>query len=100
MKYSAVLILLLSIIIYNGFLQAQWVKTNGPYGGDVFCLAKSGTNYFAGTETGVYRSTDKGANWTQAGLKEYYVYSLAFIGNNIFAGTQENGLDRDGGAYI
>jgi hypothetical protein len=31
---------------------AQWVQTNGPYGGPVSCFAISGTNLFAGTEGG------------------------------------------------
>ncbi len=33
-------------------LQAQWVQTNGPYGGDVQCFAVSSTNLLAGTRGG------------------------------------------------
>jgi hypothetical protein len=37
-------------------LQAQWIQTNGPYGGRVTCFAVSGTNLFAGTGgNGVWR---------------------------------------------
>jgi len=33
-------------------LYAQWVQTNGPYGGTVKCFAVSGTNLFPGTLVG------------------------------------------------
>ena len=43
---------------------AQWVQTNGPYGGNVLCLAATKvtnrTNIFAGTDGGVYLSTVDG----------------------------------------
>ena len=33
-------------------LQAQWIQTNGPYGGDILCFAVNGSNLFAGTDGG------------------------------------------------
>ena len=33
---------------------AQWVQTNGPFGGYVSSFAVSGTNLFAGTNGGVF----------------------------------------------
>jgi len=37
-------------------LQAQWIQTNGPYGGSVRCFAVNGSNLFAGTYySGVWR---------------------------------------------
>ncbi len=36
-------------------LEAQWIPTNGPYGGDIRCFAVSGSNLFAGTNGGVWR---------------------------------------------
>ena len=36
-------------------LHAQWIQTNGPYGGGVISFAVSGTNLFAGTIGGVWR---------------------------------------------
>ena len=48
---------------------AQWVQTNGPYGGPVTALAASGSNLFAGigglSIGGVYCSTNNGASWTE-----------------------------------
>jgi len=69
---------------------AQWVQTNGPYGGSVACLAISGTNLFAGTESGgVFVSTNNGATWTavNTGLTYKSVFALAASGNNLFAGN-------------
>ncbi|MBK9404558.1 MAG: hypothetical protein IPN57_08505 [Ignavibacteria bacterium] len=45
--------------------KAQWVQTNGPYGGDIRSFAVSGTNLFAANYGGgVYLSTNNGTNWT------------------------------------
>ncbi len=35
----------------------------------------------------VYLSTNNGTNWTQTGLNNKTIWSLATLGNNIFAGT-------------
>lgn len=43
---------------------AQWQETNGPYGGNIFCIATNGTNIFAGTYNGVFFSTNNGSSWT------------------------------------
>ncbi len=77
--------------------RAQWVQTNGPYeGSDVHDLAVIGTNLFAGTNGGVYLSTDNGASWTldTMGMGLQYVWSLAVIGSNLFAGTDGSGVFR------
>lgn len=83
---------------------AQWVQTNGPYGGDVRCMAiipagdATGTpTIFLGTYSGgVFRSTDRGTTWTGAnsGLSHPAVSALAVSlssggtgGSTLFAGT-------------
>ena len=48
-------------------LRAQWVRTNGPNGGAVYALAEIGTNLFAGTDGGVFITTDNGTSWASAG---------------------------------
>ncbi|MEX0601758.1 MAG: regulator, partial [Bacteroidota bacterium] len=76
-------------------LFAQWVQTNGPYGGFVRSLAVSGTNLFAGTDGGgVFLSTNNGTSWTQVntGLTNTDVRSLAVSGTNLFAGTDGGGV--------
>jgi hypothetical protein len=83
-------------------LQAQWIQTNGPYGGDVRCFAVSDSNLFAGTLLGggVFLSTNNGASWTAINngltstLTSISVHALAVNGSNLFAGTFGGGVWR------
>jgi photosystem II stability/assembly factor-like uncharacterized protein len=74
-------------------LLAQWIQTNGPAANYINCLAVDRTNLYAGTSlSGLYRSTDDGANWTQVVSWIGVVYALAVVSNgtggtSIFAGT-------------
>jgi len=75
--------------------KAQWIQTNGPYGGIVNCFVVSGTNLFAGTDGGgVFLSTNNGTSWTVVnnGLTSTYVSSFAVSGTNLFAGTYGGGV--------
>ena len=45
-------VLMVSIFSATQYTEAQWVETNGPYGGKVNTFAVSGTNLFAGTFDG------------------------------------------------
>jgi len=95
-------IVLFAILInFINSANAQWEKTNGPYVAlGIRCIALSGSNIFAGTESGVYLSTDNGSSWIAAnmGIKTSII-SLAVSGNNIFAGTLYLGiyLSKDNG---
>jgi ligand-binding sensor domain-containing protein len=73
---------------------AQWKQTNGPYGGEVYCIGVSGANIFAGTDQGVFLSTNNGTNWTEVntGLPNIIVSALAVSGTNLFAGTWGDGV--------
>jgi hypothetical protein len=75
---------------------AQWVQTNGPYGGTVNCLSPfQGTNLFAGTDGGgVFLSTNNGTSWTavNTGLTNTDVCPSPFQGTNLFAGTWGGGV--------
>ncbi len=64
---------------------------------DVYALAVSGTNLFAGTHAGdggVFLSTNAGTSWTVAnnGLSNTGVYAFAINGTNVFAGTGGGGI--------
>lgn len=99
-KLYRVLFFLISWLLPFQFIHAQWVQTNGPYGGEIRSLALSnngagGTNIFAGTNGyGLFRSTDSGSSWNgvNVGLPvQNAIYTLAISGTNIFAGTWGNG---------
>ncbi|HUL43634.1 MAG TPA: T9SS type A sorting domain-containing protein [Bacteroidota bacterium] len=79
-------------------LVAQWVQTQGPYGGSIQCFTVSGTNLIAGTlYFGAYRSADNGSTWSKylpdliVGPCDYTVSALAEVddaqGSIVFAGT-------------
>src|SRR3990172_13018909 len=84
-----------SIFMFANPLPAQWIQTNGPYGGYVISFAISGTNLFPGTDGGgVFLSTNNGTSWIPAstGLTNTDVRTLAVSpngtgGTNLFAGT-------------
>ncbi len=82
---------------------AQWVRAGKLKGVSVFALAAAGASIFAGTDRGVFRSTDNGANWSAAsvGLPEgSLVMCLTLSGSNVYAGTTGLGvfLSEDNGA--
>ena len=84
--------LALATVLLCPFASAQWVQTNGPNGGSVYCFAVSGTNLFAGTQGGgAFLSTNNGTSWTATGLTNTHVFGLAVSGANLFAGTYELG---------
>ena len=133
-RFITFLFIILLGVASHGDLLAQWVRTNGPYGGYISAIgisgtnilagtndyyqnsmvfsssnggtswtkststdfareyaltfASNGTNLFAGTAHGVYRSIDNGVTWASVGLNQVEVVALAFIGQNVVAGSQ------------
>jgi len=93
-KVRSILVLFFLSLMHPGVAHAQWVQTNGPYGGMVISFAFSGSNLFAGTGVGgVFLSTNNGTSWTATGLKRAWVCALAVSpngagGTNLFAGTE------------
>ena len=79
---------------------AQWIQTNGPYGGDVHCFGASNSNIYAGTwDYGIYRSTNNGNNWIASSKDIKYVNTLVTSGTNIFAGTGDY-MDGYGSVWL
>lgn len=80
-------------------LDAQWVRTDGPYGANVSTIVVSGVNLFAGTKGGgVFLSTNNGTSWAatysssaSTGINPRSITALAVSGSSLLAGT-ENGL--------
>ncbi len=79
---------------------ATWTPASNPLSHiTLLSIVASETNLFAGTDNGLYRSTNHGSSWTQSGSM-IAVFSLAASGTNIFAGTWTQGvfLSTDSGA--
>jgi photosystem II stability/assembly factor-like uncharacterized protein len=89
-------------LLFVNAVSAQWVQTNGPYGGSVLSIAISGNGYlFAGTDGhGMFCSTDDGMSWSPVnnGLENASVTALAVIprlgGPSLFAGIDYVGVFR------
>ncbi|MFH0864808.1 MAG: T9SS type A sorting domain-containing protein [Bacteroidota bacterium] len=88
-------------ILNYSISNAQWQQTNGPNGGQINCLVSSGSYLFAGTNNGVFISSDNGSTWTASnnGFTNYSVRSLTASGSTILAGTVQGiFLSTDNGA--
>ncbi len=75
----------------------RWSPTTTPIeGGQVNALVSNDTGIFAGTNGGIYRSTDNGQSWVavNTGLATFTVNALAVIGTTLFAGTDGGGVFR------
>ncbi|MBX3278573.1 MAG: hypothetical protein KF868_11280 [Acidobacteria bacterium] len=70
-------------------VDATWAQTSGPEGGRILSFAVKGKALFAGTDGGVYRTSDNGANWTLAntGITRQKILSLMAISSDLYAGT-------------
>jgi len=65
-KVRSILVLFFLSLMHAGVAHAQWVQTNGPYGGMINSFAVTGANLFAGTYGGgVFLSTNNGTSWTE-----------------------------------
>jgi photosystem II stability/assembly factor-like uncharacterized protein len=76
-------------------LSAQWVRTNGSFGGTITSLASNGTTLYAGTSGGeIYRTTDYGETWVTSnlGMEDDTISALAFNDRYLFAGTMHTGI--------
>lgn len=86
MKNIFCLFLLLAAIPAN----AQWIQTEGPYGGDISWMVSNAGTVYAGVNggAGVSKTTNNGALWNRVFTNiPSVVTCLAFSGNNIYAGT-------------
>ncbi len=84
--------LLLSPLVQRA--QCQWIQTNGPDNGRIGCLASIDTILFAGTDGGVFVSTDRAESWTHP-VSELWAHEIgrfAVMGTHLFAGTWEGGV--------
>jgi hypothetical protein len=85
-KYLSIFFLAIILRVSVIELKAQWQQVNlGPAGGSVNAVTVIGSDVFAGTSSGINRSSNYGVNWedVNSGL------TLCFASNDsiIFAGT-------------
>ena len=74
---------------------SSWAAANdGLSSNTITSFAIKDTIIFAGTDGGVFLSTNNGLQWTRInnGLSNLSVTSLAISGTNIFAGTNGGGI--------
>ena len=65
-KKTIPLVIVLSFLL-NISLNAQWIQTNGPYGGaSINCFATNDSIIYVGTFVGFFMSTNNGLNWVKA----------------------------------
>ncbi len=94
MKNFRILLVISFIVLASLNSKGQWEQCNGPYGGDVHSLAVSSSNIFAGTDGGIFLSTNNGGSWVAKnnGLSGENINCIAVSGSNIFAGSLFNGV--------
>jgi photosystem II stability/assembly factor-like uncharacterized protein len=89
-SFSSLCISMLCVLSIES--NAQWIQTNGPYGGTILSLAVMDSTIFAGTQyCGAYYSSDYGNNWNQIDdiPNNTDVYSFA-VHNQIVIAAEEN----------
>jgi len=88
------LIYTLAILTLAVSLNAQWTQISSGITTtmNIYSLATSNLKVFAGSDSGVYVSPNYGTSWTKTALNNKLVYSLAVLGNAIYAGTSGSGI--------
>lgn len=81
--------LILSISALNNKCNAQWIPLNNgiPSGQFVTALSVYGNILYAGTNAGIYKSTNAGVNWLALVTNTGSILSFAFNGNYYYAST-------------
>jgi photosystem II stability/assembly factor-like uncharacterized protein len=84
------------LVLLPNETRAQWVQTNWPVGRWAYSFAVDGQSIYAGTDSGIFVSSDNGTRWVRppAPLTSSAVTSLFAAGSAIFAGTWNDGAFR------
>ena len=94
LRVFATLAMLLAVLA--GTAEAQWAQTSGPYGGQIRTLALSGSDLYAGTNGGVFHTSDNGTSWNARGLGDKTIFAFTFSGSTMFAGGDGVARSTDG----
>lgn len=82
---------------YSGGL---WMTSNISW--ETRSLITDGTDFYAGTSQGVYKSTNNGQNWTSIGLNSTNIITLLKSGSYMFAGSSAGIFisSNSGGSWV
>ena len=85
----SILIVIFSLITGEYQIYAQWTKTNAPNNITYYSLKMFGTNIYACSDSGLFRSTADDDKWIalNEGLTNRIVYSIGKNGNDLYACT-------------
>lgn len=91
------LFIVIFLLIYTGLAQAQWIQTNGPFGGVVTCITPSNDGMmYAGLQGGgIYRSADNGDSWINVSQRlpgSYVPSMISDSSGTIFAVINGHGI--------
>ncbi|MBN2037285.1 MAG: hypothetical protein JW768_11130 [Chitinispirillaceae bacterium] len=95
LRHNRVWIMLAVLGCLSPLNSQQWRTTGGPDGGDVNALVQCGNSIFAGTHSGVWKSTDEGRSWRYSSGAAP-VTNMCALGRYIFEVTYSNGVWRSG----
>ena len=85
-------VMLVCFLLPTAECRGQWKQYDGPYGGNVHCIATYDSAIFIGLDGAVYESTDVGLNWKLRGRGlsiNSPVEALALCGSSLFASTPD-----------
>ena len=93
-------LVLSTVLILSGTESfAQWMRTNGPYGGQVNSVVSVAGDLFTCAGGTVFRSTNGGTAWSTTALTNAGVETIVNEGNKLVAVGSKVFVSQDEGAY-
>ena len=90
-KFLSISSIMIIVLLSPIELQSQWKQINvGSPGANLWAVAVAGSNVFAGSAGGIFKSTNDGATWTN--VSSIYTRCFTVKGSKIFAGTYDKGV--------
>jgi photosystem II stability/assembly factor-like uncharacterized protein len=84
--------IIVSVMVLLAFYKFSYPQTSGPIGGNVYSLAFSGSYVLAGTNGGVFKTSDNGNTWIQTSLYNHITRSICSNGSIVIAYISFGGM--------